>query len=208
MKKLIFDLDNTILFWKKEYDDGLIKYLENLGYQEEALIISNTLIDYENHFNTFSKKQMVEYVNSKIKKKISLKTLNNILNYYANCYDIDNKEEVVKTLEYLKDKYQMVVLTNWFTKYQKNRLDKANVSKFFSKVIGADKTLVKPNKDSFLKAKGLTNVTNCIVIGDNYDKDIVGALNVGMNAIYLNYKRLKTNYKNTIFKFEDLKEIL
>ena len=42
--------------------------------------------------------------------------------------------EVKNTLKYLSNKYELVVLTNWFTDCQQKRLEKAGILKYFKKV--------------------------------------------------------------------------
>ena len=49
----------------------------------------------------------------------------------------------------------------------------------------------KPNPKIFNHALGLANATtkNSIMIGDNYEADILGALNIGLDAICFNYHK-------------------
>lgn len=116
-------------------------------------------------------------------------------------------EEIKDILEYLSRKYELVVLINWFTKQQKARLKNSGLLPYFKEVIGTDFVLNKPNKESFLKACGNNKPSECIMIGDNLQVDILGALHVGMRALYLNRTNGKTNQEE-IKTIKELKERL
>ena len=56
IKRIIFDLDNTLILWKKEYNYEINKALEKLNIpytEEEANQISIAFDEYENAYLTF-----------------------------------------------------------------------------------------------------------------------------------------------------------
>ena len=115
------------------------------------------------------------------------------------------EKDVVK---YLCKKYELVVLTNWFTEQQKERLKNYKIEPYFKNVIGTDFILNKPNKESFIYACSPYDPSKCIMIGDSLLKDINGALNAGMDAILFDFKNeYKGNIKK-VTKIEELKDIL
>ena len=107
---------------------------------------------------------------------------------------------------YLKSKYKLVVLSNWFTYTQKKRLENAGILKYFSKVSGGDERELKPS----LKAFDIVDKKQeCVMIGDSIRNDIEPALKCGMQAILLTNKNVKKNLRyRQIRKLEDLKEML
>jgi putative hydrolase of the HAD superfamily len=49
---------------------------------------------------------------------------------------------------------------------------------------------------------------NSIMIGDNYNADILGANNIGMKSIYFNFHKTQEQQKEDVVVIHDLKEIL
>lgn len=91
-------------------------------------------------------------------------------------------------LLYLKDKYQLHIITNGFKEVQHIKLDYSNLKSFFEHIIISEEHgFNKPDIKIFDLAQKLTNAQHhqCIMIGDNYDTDIAGALNAKWKAIYL-----------------------
>lgn len=117
--------------------------------------------------------------------------------------------ELINTLEYLKEKYELYVLTNWFTESQKIRLKSVGILKYFKSVIGADIVKPKPSIDAFNYIIRNRDSLDFIMIGDNIDNDIKGALNAKINAILFDYdnKYVDKEYVR-ITKIEELKNIL
>ena len=119
------------------------------------------------------------------------------IKYLSDCTEKASKE-IIDTLEYLKSKYDLVILSNWFTESQENRLKKMGIDKYFSKQIYTDKVKNKPNKETFMEAVKPYNIDECIMIGDSIEKDIKGAEDIGMKTILINNET----------KVEDLRRIL
>ena len=123
-------------------------------------------------------------------------------------YMSERNEEVIEVLDYLSKKYELVVLTNWFQAPQRERLKNADILKYFKEVIGGE-LYMKPSGDAFINACGKYKLNECIMIGDDYNKDILGASNAGLDVIYFNYKN-KENVDNfrEINKLSELERIL
>ena len=71
---------------------------------------------------------------------------------------------------------------------------------------------MKPNKEAFEIAKGKYKENECVMVGDNFEVDIKGAIAVDMNAIYLN-KNDKSIEQNshvmaTIHNIQELKQVI
>ena len=94
-------------------------------------------------------------------------------------------------LEYLTNKnYSIHIITNGFEKTQWSKLNNSNLSKYFTHVITSEiSNSVKPKKEIFEYALNKTNgiLEECIMIGDNPDADIQGAINAGMDTIFVNH---------------------
>lgn len=117
-------------------------------------------------------------------------------------------------LQHLKDKnYKLHLITNGFEKTQWRKLDNSKLGHYFEEVITSEKSnSVKPNKEIFDYALRITGaeLQHSIMIGDNLDADIKGAINSGMDSIFVNHinadlKGIKPTYVITHLK--ELEEI-
>ena len=99
-------------------------------------------------------------------------------------------EGTIEILEYLNPKYNLHIITNGFKEVQQGKLNNSDIDKYFQTVTNSEMVGVKkPNQKIFKHAlnKAKANKGNSIMIGDNYEADILGALNFGMDAICFNY---------------------
>lgn len=102
-------------------------------------------------------------------------------------------------LLYLKDKYQLHIITNGFKEVQHIKLDYSNLKPFFEHIIISEEHgFNKPDIKIFDLAQQLTNAQyhQCIMIGDNYDADILGALNANWKAVFLSNTKKENADKN------------
>jgi len=100
----------------------------------------------------------------------------------------------IEILEYLKPKYKLHIITNGFQEVQQYKLEKSNIASYFETVTNSEMVGVKkPNPKIFNYALALANVNkeNSIMIGDNLEADVLGALNIGLDAICFNYHKVK-----------------
>jgi putative hydrolase of the HAD superfamily len=122
--------------------------------------------------------------------------------------------DTIEVLQYLTDKgYQLHLITNGFEQTQHNKLSSSGLNGFFKEVITSEgSNSIKPEKDIFEYALKRTGafIKESIMIGDALDIDILGAMNVGMDQIHVNYNRIKQHIKPTytIYALKELKEIL
>ena len=93
-------------------------------------------------------------------------------------------------LQYIKDKgYKLGLISNGFYEVQCRKMQSSQIEHFFEvEVLSDDIGVNKPDRRIFdyaLKKSGAT-VGQSIIIGDNFDTDIMGAVNAGWKAIYFN----------------------
>lgn len=101
----------------------------------------------------------------------------------------------IELLEYLQPKYQLHIITNGFEEAQLKKMNSSAITPYFNTVTNADAVGVKkPNPIIFDHALKIANAkpNESIMIGDNYEADILGALNVGYDAIFFNYRNDET----------------
>ncbi len=97
-------------------------------------------------------------------------------------------EGTIDVLNYLTQKnYILHIITNGFKEVQHIKLETSALKAFFHHIIiSEDYGVNKPDIKIFELAQQLSEAKNteCIMIGDNYETDILGALNADWKAIY------------------------
>ncbi len=116
-------------------------------------------------------------------------------------------------LQHLKQKeYKLHLITNGFEKTQWSKLDNSQLGKYFEEVITSETSnSLKPNKEIFEYALNVAGALlhESIMIGDNLDADIQGAMNAGMDSVFVNHLKVKTEVKPTyiIYHLKELEDI-
>ncbi len=120
----------------------------------------------------------------------------------------------IEILEYLKEKsYTLHLITNGFEKTQWSKLKNSNMDHFFTHVVTSEASnSMKPEKEIFTYAltKAGASLNESIMIGDNLEADIKGALDFGIDAIFVNHINTTTSISPTftITQLKELKNIL
>jgi len=117
-------------------------------------------------------------------------------------------------LEYLKNKdYQIHLITNGFEKTQWSKIRNSKIDHFFTHVITSEASnSMKPEKEIFDFAMNQSGALlhESIMIGDNLDADIQGAMNAGMDNVFVNHIDVTTDKKPTytVTHLQELESIL
>lgn len=109
---------------------------------------------------------------------------------------VEGANELLKNLS---KKYLIGVLTNGFTEVQYRKLRSTGLDRYIQRMVISDEIgIQKPDSRLFRYAEQETGATpeTTIMIGDNPNNDIQGALNAGWNAIFLDCKG-KTFYSDS-----------
>jgi putative hydrolase of the HAD superfamily len=110
-------------------------------------------------------------------------------------------QDAITVLDYLFPKYTLHIITNGFTEVQNTKIKNSNLKKYFTCIIDSETVGVKkPHSKIFQYAFEVSKATNknqCLMIGDNYEADIMGAINNDFKAIHLNSNN-ETLHKNSI----------
>jgi putative hydrolase of the HAD superfamily len=116
-------------------------------------------------------------------------------------------------LEYLRDKgYQLHLITNGFEKTQYTKLQTAGLEGYFLEIITSEgSNSLKPNKEIFDYAFSKTGALKeeSIMIGDSIDVDIQGAINAGIDQVYVNHLNIEPTIRPTytVYSLKELEEI-
>lgn len=117
-------------------------------------------------------------------------------------------EDTINVLDYLEPKYKLHIITNGFEEVQQTKLKKANIASYFSTITTSEEAgFKKPHLQIFTKAFQKSNALpeNSLMIGDNYEADILGAKSAGMSSLHFDYYGLKETRE--IPQIQKLKEL-
>lgn len=116
----------------------------------------------------------------------------------------------LEILDYLLAKqYKLHLITNGFEKTQHSKLQHSGLDKYFTEVITSEgSNSLKPHKEifdyAFLKTGSIPG--ECIMIGDSIEVDIQGAINAGIDQVFVNHLNIIPAVKPT-YTVNSLKEL-
>ena len=206
MKKNIFDLDNTLMMLNEDYYNDYSNVID--GTYEDGIKLYKSIGRYERDRKIYNKKELIDFVNNDMGTNYTMDTFNKLESVIASKWVKYIPDGTKDVLEYLSSKYELYILTNWFTDNQKDRLKNTGLLKYFKEVVGADKVLPKPSPDGYLYIIGDTKLDDVIMIGDNVDIDIKGANDAGIKSILADYRNKYPNYENRITDIKELIKVL
>ena len=207
IKRIIFDLDNTIMIWKDNYinalKDTLLYFKVDIKYLDD---INNIIENLENKYDRISKEVLLDDINNDLELNLNIDFVDYLFKKQSLLCDISS--DVCDTLKYLSSKYSLAVLTNYFKEVQEERLRCADILKYFDDVYGGE-LFIKPDSKAFLNATSNYKVDECLMIGDNIRVDIDGARKLGFKVIAVDYFNKTTSDSYPVIRnFGDLKKIL
>ena len=223
IKTIFFDLDHTLWDFEKNsfiaYKKIFVKYdfPFSLKLFMKYYIPINDRYWYEYSRNRISKdklrtNRLIETFQL-LKFNYDKALVNEISDLYINILPKQTFlfDGVIDLLEFLKPKYKMHILTNGFEHVQFDKMKYSGLLPFFDKIINSDNACSKkPDSKIFNYALELTNqkAENCLMIGNDIDADIMGALNVGMDAVHFNSKNVPYHSKcKIVYSMQDLYEL-
>lgn len=220
IKHIFFDLDHTLWDFETNSDfafktifkkhnvpvrlDKFLNYYRNINqeywklYREEK--ITKSVLRIGRLKDTFTK----------INVSVSDKLIDNLSVDYIEVLPNYNElfEGAIEILNYLKPKYKLHIITNGFNEVQYKKLKNSGLSTYFEQIITSeDAGVKKPNPIIFNYAlkKAAATSKESIMIGDNYEADVMGAIDNGIDAIYFNVNKVPVSH--TIKSISSLLEI-
>ena len=223
-KDIFFDLDHTLWDFDKNSKHTFKKILNDNKINIDVDIFLTTYIPINNDYwklyreNNISKDKLrcgrlidtFKVLDRDVPTKIIDKLSDDYIKYLSSFnFLID---EAIPILKYLDSKYKLHIITNGFQEVQNLKLINSGIDKFFKTVTNSEMAGVKkPNQKIFQLAinKANADFNSSVMIGDNLEADILGALNVGMDAILFNYHKITVPKEvNSINKLNQLKDYL
>jgi putative hydrolase of the HAD superfamily len=119
----------------------------------------------------------------------------------------------IEILDYLTQKgYRLHLITNGFEKTQLSKIQNAGLSGYFGEVITSEgANSLKPHKEIFEYAFRKTGAEpgESIMLGDSIEADIQGAINAGIDQVYVNHLGIEPEIRPTytIYSLKELEKI-
>ncbi len=221
IRHIFFDLDHTL--WDFETNS-------NLTFQKifKECHVDLSVEKFMVHYTPINHQYWKMYRENKIEQEE--------LRYYRlkdtfQAVDIDASDELVNLLSeryililsnqtallpytkeiltYLKGKYELHIITNGFNQIQYKKLRNSAIDNYFKTVTTAEEvTYKKPHPKVFYHAlnKAQADKKESLMIGDNLEADIIGAVQIGMQAIHLS--NAENRYKRSIGQLDELMHTL
>ena len=198
---IFFDLDHTLWDFQKNstltFDFLLKKYQINIDLNKFLNIYIPINFSYwklyrdEKITKEFLRYNRLKSSFDKLNISLSDDVINKIADDYVISLPVNNFliKDTILVLDYLKRKYRLHIVTNGFTEVQNKKIVNSKIKKYFNSIIDSETVGVKkPNIKIFdyaLRVSGARE-KNSLMIGDNLEADILGALNAGFHAIHFN----------------------
>lgn len=205
-KGIIFDLDNTLYDYDKCHKislENVFQFINNdekydLDYIQKSYddICTRLKNEVKNTASSHNKgiyfKHLLEY----LKMDYSLlSTMNSVYwDYFYN--NIECFEGVKDFIIWNKQHGKKIgILTDYETEYQIVKLEKLGLLEYVDVVVTSEEVgIEKPSIQMFQTILSKMNLTTgeVIMIGDNYEKDIIGATNAEILAFWFHTNNIKT----------------
>ena len=220
-KGIVLDLDDTIYSYETCHSISLNKVLSFLQinytveknkeeikslYDKVSKNLKNELVNTaSSHNKSIYFKGLLEYLNLNIS---ILDTLNEL--YWTTFFD--NIVCFYGVKEFIAWNKQMGVkigiLTDYETEYQIKKLNKLGVTQYIDVIVTSEEVgIEKPSVQMFqtILRKLKLNADEVIMIGDNFEKDIQGAVNMGIFGYWLHKNNSQNNKYNEFYCYQKIR---
>ena len=118
----------------------------------------------------------------------------------------------IELLDYLTRRgYNLYILSNGFIEVQHKKLQSAGIEDYFERMVLSDEIGInKPDRRLFDYALEVTHsqAADTLMIGDNYDADIMGAMQAGWGQIYFDRNHRGITAQEPQHTVHSLKEVM
>ena len=192
--KLVFDLDNTLLF----RDEAMLECIENV-FDISLSTLQRDVIqeqDEQGHSDRlFFCTWLQSYLQIPEKAVVIWSRIKNNISYFVKL-----NRDATEVLTGLQAKYECILLTNGGAANQQRKIIQTGLNQFFPSnniFISEELGCKKPELKAFqLVERQFRAATHFCMIGDHWEKDILGAKNAGWYAVHYTNNSLPTSLEN------------
>lgn len=224
-KDIFFDLDHTIWDFDKNAEETLFELYPKYGFDTlfnrdspdlfiETYTINNHKVWDLYHHGKIDKPTLrkLRFANTFTELGVDPDLFPTAFEeeYLAVCPTKTNLfPHAHETLQYLQEKYNLHLISNGFREACEKKLKYSKLEGYFktiviSEVFGVNKP--DPRIFEYALHNGNTNKTDAVMIGDNIEADVRGAMRVGMDAIFFNVTEVEKPH-DIAYMVGDLKEL-
>ena len=211
IKHLFFDLDRTLWDFETNSFNELVNLYHCHNLHQKGISLSEEFVKVYKNINEKCWERYRE--NTLSKENLRFERFKQTLEYFG-IYDLELSIKIgddyvknspyrtilmpnaIELLSELQPNYKLHIITNGFQEVQHVKINQSGMAKFFTIVVTSEMAgAKKPNPLIFnyaLKKAG-ANLENSVMIGDDLNTDIKGAVNVGMKSIYFNPNKRTNN---------------
>lgn len=227
IKHIFFDLDHTIWDFEKNSSESL----HELFFEQELDREIRSVSDFIQAYQVINAEYWVKYRNGLIDKEtVRVGRFIDALNQFGVSQTEEKAHKLGhayiertpkkthlfphahETLAYLKDKYPLHIITNGFAEIVDIKLACSGLTDYFDIVVAAEETgKKKPDPSVFQAAmsKAGSLPLESLMVGDNLEADVEGALKSGMKAVFFNpHRSIHEHFAHEIHCLSDLQKIL
>lgn len=221
-KNLLFDVDETLLDFSRasleafkkllttygiDYTAGLYETYESVNKplwnkleKGEATLEEILTLRFKDFFSLIER-QDINYIEA---EKIYQDSLGD------GAYLLDG---VIQTLDLLKEKYNLYIITNGVARTQHKRLNKLNLKEYFSHIFISEEIGFRKPDINFMnyvmKEINNYNKEDYLIIGDSMSSDMGLAKNSGVDAVLISKKNINTATNSSIkYKFSSVSNLI
>jgi putative hydrolase of the HAD superfamily len=224
---LFFDLDNTLWDFGKNCAVTLTHLHEKYNMDQERIPLPDFIKKYrEVNDELWHGFHIGKITKEDIRSQRFARTFDHFGTHEYKALGLDEEflqicpaqghlyPDTLNVLEYLVNKgYKLHIITNGFKETQHIKISTSGLKPYFIEVVETeDCGYKKPDIRIFEYAFGRSGAKaiESMMIGDDYEADVLGAKNAGMDQVFVNLNGIVTNEKPTheIINLIELKGIL
>lgn len=182
IKRIIFDIDNTLIC-NINFKDAISNTFKKMGINNSKVdLFYNNISKYEELYNGYDYDTYLGFYSDILNIKLDMKFIDI---YFLELSKLINDSTNIKVmLDSLSKSYDLVLLSNYFERSQRGRLKRMGINNYFKEYYGEH--VIKPNLEVYLEAKGSYLENECLIVGDDFIKDISVPKSIGFNTCYIN----------------------
>lgn len=203
-KHLFFDLDHTLWDFDRNSAECIAELFDTFQLAELGI---PSAAEFSRHFIAINRQLWADYDKNLIEhgyiRKHRFPMVFRALGVDESVIHVDLNDEYLRllprkshlldsareVLDYLKGRYTMHIITNGFAEIQATKMESSEIAHYFTHVITSENANAKkPDPLVFQYAMEIsgTNARESLMIGDNYEADILGAKSVRLDTVFYN----------------------
>ena len=202
---IIFDIDGTLIDYDYSQYYSLDKLLDIIPWNNSTRPATKEVFDYwYKEKNEFYNRPDSNKINQYDQQKIILENVlahwkiivdsTQLTNTLFDIYETSWRAypDVLECLFNI-NKYKLCIISNGDSKFQRLKLTKTGLDKYFSEIlVSGDIKIKKPDPKIYQTMSDKINIPleKCVYIGDRLDFDAIGSSDAGMLGVWLNRKIL------------------